>query len=97
MLKHIQMFVEHTTQCTIHSINICDSKKLQALDFLQPSNPSKTAWGGGGPGTCGRTLVQQHLDEGHAQAEDVAFVDPRRRCAAPNGKVLGICGVAGGR
>ena len=30
------------------------------------------AWGGGGPGTGGRTLVQEHLDEGHAQAEDIA-------------------------
>ena len=35
--------------------------------------PIFPAWGGGGPGTSGRTLVEEHLDEGHAQAEDIAF------------------------
>jgi len=35
--------------------------------------PILPAWGGGGPGPGGRTLVEEHLDEGHAQAEDIAF------------------------
>jgi hypothetical protein len=50
------------------SINILAPWIRHGIDLPSPIFP---AWGGGGPGTSGRTLVEEHLDEGHAQAEDI--------------------------